>query len=72
MAIGVPGEEDIQSGAVHILYGNSPGLRDDNDQVWTQDSSGINGAAEGGDKFGAALASYPIMKTFIYLPLVFR
>jgi hypothetical protein len=71
LAIGVPGE-DSNRGAVHILYGDSFGLRDDNDQVWTQDSSGINGAAEGGDKFGSALASYPIMKTFIYLPLVFK
>ena len=67
----MPGE-DINTGAVHILYGDYTGLRDDNDQVWTQDSSGINGAAEVGDKFGSALASYPIMKTFIYLPLVFR
>jgi len=67
----VPGE-DSSSGGVHILYGDSSGLRDDNDQVWTQDSSGINGDAEAGDNFGAALASYTIMKTFIYLPAVFK
>jgi hypothetical protein len=54
------------------LYGDYSGLRDDNGQVWTQDSSGINGDAEGGDKFGSALASYPIMKNFIYLPVVFK
>ena len=64
--------EDTNRGAVHILYGDYSGLGDDNDQGWTQDSSGTNGNAEGGDKFGSALASYPIMKTVIYLPVVFK
>ena len=67
----MPGE-DSSSGGVHILYGDSSGLRDDNEQVWRQDSSGTNGDAEAGDNFGAALASYPNMKTFIYLSVVFK
>ncbi len=60
LAIGVP-DEDVGStsdaGAVNVIYGTSTGLSASGDQLWTQDSSGIQGAAEGGDHFGAALAA---------------
>jgi hypothetical protein len=59
LAVGVP-YEDVGSvtnaGAVHILYGASGGLTAIGDQLWYQDSSGIEGAAEDSDWFGNALA----------------
>ena len=60
LAIGSP-KEDIgnenDAGMVTILYGGSGGLSTAGDQGWHQDSSGIKGAAETNDFFGAALAS---------------
>src|SRR5262245_20914856 len=48
LAIGVP-DEDVSgffdAGLVHVLYGSANGLKTQNDQVWTLDSPGINGAA---------------------------
>ena len=62
LAVGVPGE-DIGSraskhdaGAVQVLYGSSSGPTA-RDQRWHQDSKGIKGAAEWGDRFGSVLAS---------------
>lgn len=46
-----------QAGAVNVLYGSASGLRATGDQLWTQDSSGINDSAEGGDRFGSALVA---------------
>jgi hypothetical protein len=45
----------IDAGAVSVLYGSSSKLRMNGDQVWHQDSSGINGACSDGDAFGTAL-----------------
>jgi hypothetical protein len=62
LAIGVRGEllgkDKLRpSGMVHVLYGTSRGLSASGDQVWTQDSSGVPGKAEGGDSFGDHLAA---------------
>ena len=60
LAVGVPGE-DIDSissaGAVHVLYGTpSGGLGVTGNQLWHQDSDGVEGFAEAFDRFGEALA----------------
>lgn len=67
LAVGAPGEDvgDIEdAGAVHVFYGSNlegfnekPGLRVNSDQLFTQDSSGIKGTAETGDRFGVSLAA---------------
>jgi hypothetical protein len=45
------------SGAVQIFYGvRNFGLSESRGQLWTQDSTGIRGAAEAQDKFGSVLA----------------
>jgi hypothetical protein len=60
LAIGVS-EEDIgavnDGGAVQVVYGGSGGLSSAGDQVFHQDTDGMNDTAEQGDLFGAALAS---------------
>jgi hypothetical protein len=60
LAIGVPGEDVsgvLDAGAVNILYGSAAGLTAAGDQVWHQDSAGVQDAAEEGDAFGTALAA---------------
>jgi hypothetical protein len=58
LAIGVP-FEDVgrigDAGAVNVIYGSVSGLTVAGNQFWTQDSSGIQGAAEGSDRFGWAI-----------------
>jgi hypothetical protein len=56
LAIGVPGE-DSSSGAVNVIYGTSSGLTSLDNQLWLQDSDGIIGSSEAGDRFGFSLAS---------------
>jgi FG-GAP repeat protein len=64
MAIGVP-EEDTggaeDAGAVNVIYGSPTGLAADGSvpapQFWSQNSTGISGSSQAGDRFGAALAS---------------
>jgi disulfide bond formation protein DsbB len=60
LAIGVSGE-DVESitnaGAVNVIYGSASGLTSSGDQIWHQDSTGIEGACEAGDWFGGALAA---------------
>lgn len=55
LVVGVP-LEDLPGianvGAVNIIYGFSHGLSGVNDQVWTQDSPNINGAAGQNDRMG--------------------
>ena len=52
LAIGVIGE-DVIAVAVNVLYGSSGvGLTSSGDQIWTQDSPGIEGTAESVDEFG--------------------
>jgi disulfide bond formation protein DsbB len=55
LAIGAPGENDFR-GVVHVLYGSGGGLSATGNQLWSQDSPGIAGVAEGSDNFGDALA----------------
>jgi len=60
LAVGIPGEDIntvANAGAVSILYGSAAGLSATGDQLWHQDSSGIEGAAEANDNFGSALAA---------------
>jgi hypothetical protein len=60
LAIGIP-EEDVgrvvDAGAVSALYGTQRGLTTVDDQLWSQNSSGVEGTAGALDRFGAALAS---------------
>ena len=59
-AVGVP-LEDVGSatdaGAVNVLYGSGAGLTDAGNQLWTQNAIGGGEPSEGGDRFGAALAT---------------
>lgn len=65
LTVGVPHEDLVRglkdAGAVNTLYGAAAGLSSAGNQLWTQDSPGIPGAAEGGDvlhsgdEFGGAL-----------------
>jgi hypothetical protein len=59
LAVGVE-EEDlnaVDAGAVEVIYGSAGGLTGTNDQMWSQDSSGIDNLEETGDVFGSSLAS---------------
>ena len=55
LAVGAPGE-NVFSGVVHVLYGSPAGLTATGSQLWSQDSPGVAGVAEGFDFFGGALA----------------
>jgi hypothetical protein len=60
LAIGTPGGADSglsASGSVHILYGSSTGLTATGDQLWHQDTAGIEGLAEADDQLGHVLAT---------------
>ena len=60
LAIGVP-DEDLgalsNAGVAHVLYGTSRGLRAADAQLWSQDSAGVEDAAEMFDRFGDDLAA---------------
>ena len=64
LAIGVRGENGLGgntspgAGAVNVLYGSSSGLQTSSpaDQLWDQDSAGVDDAAAVGDGFGSSLA----------------
>lgn len=59
LAVGIPGDDVSglnQAGAISVLYGTLQGLSAAGDQYLTQDSAGIEGAAEAGDGFGSQLA----------------
>jgi hypothetical protein len=59
LAIGVPFEEDslTNSGSVNVLYGTDLGLDDADDQVWSQNSSGVEDACETNDSFGYSVVA---------------
>ena len=56
LAVGIPGE-DGGAGAVVVLYGSNSGIDASTAVRFTQDTPDVNGAAAGGDQFGAALAA---------------
>ena len=49
-----------KAGAVVVLYGTAHGIDPSRRTVLTQNSSGIPGTAEAGDRFGAAVAVYDL------------
>lgn len=61
LAVGSPGENDgndADAGAVNILAGSSGGLTSgSHSRIISQSSSGVAGASEPGDQFGASLAT---------------
>lgn len=60
LAIGVPNESvgSIHgAGAVNVIYGSGNGLRAAGNQVWHQNTPGIDGVAETHDAFGFSLAT---------------
>jgi disulfide bond formation protein DsbB len=58
LAVGVFGDSAgvWGAGAVNVLYGSAAGLSDAGNQLWHQNSPGIEDAAESEDRFGAAVA----------------
>jgi hypothetical protein len=61
LVVGVPFEKTSshpRSGAANVLYGSGAGLQatDPDDQLWSQDSPGVQDKAESADRFGWALA----------------
>ena len=59
LAVGAPGENvgsAVDAGAISVLYGRATGMRSDR-RVITQNSPGVAGFAERGDRFGAALVA---------------
>ena len=60
LVIGVP-REDLgtvtNAGLVHVLLGSTTGLTASNSRVWTQNSAGVPGVNEAGDRFGSTLAA---------------
>lgn len=60
LAIGVPKEDFsglTDAGVVQVLYGTSRGLTTSGDEYYHQNTSGILGTAESGDRFGTELAA---------------
>jgi len=67
LAIGVPDKNTpatvSNSGAVVVIYGAADGLTSTGgagvpaSQFWSQNTTGVQGTSEGGDRFGAALAA---------------
>jgi hypothetical protein len=59
LAVGLPYEHwnDPDTGIVQVLYGTASGLTAVGDQLWRQDTTGIEGGEEADDRFGYALAA---------------
>jgi disulfide bond formation protein DsbB len=57
LAVGVPNDVvgGLSAGAVNVIYGSSTGLSATGDQLWSQNSTNIEGGAEAGDGFGSAV-----------------
>jgi hypothetical protein len=49
----------LLAGAVSVLYGSSAGLTTAGGQLFTQDSAGVPGTAEQGDRFGGHVFTLP-------------
>jgi hypothetical protein len=64
LAVGIPDEDTgaEDAGAINVIYGSGTGLTATAlnvpaPQFWSQNSPGLSGASEEGDRFGTALAS---------------
>jgi hypothetical protein len=58
LAVGVLGEAidgETGAGAVSVIYGTASGLSATNNQIWSQDTSGVDGVPHDGEQFGRAL-----------------
>ncbi|MFF5258968.1 FG-GAP and VCBS repeat-containing protein [Actinomadura viridis] len=58
VAVGAPGEDigsTADAGAVTVLYGTATGLGTQNAQIFGQNTAGVPGAEEPGDRFGTAV-----------------
>lgn len=58
LAVGVPGEDLLgrtDAGAFNLIFGSATGLTAAGNQIWDQDSDGIQDIVEPGDNFGGAL-----------------
>lgn len=56
LAIGAP-KVGLDAGEVNVIYGTDNGLSSADDQVWTQNSAGIEDAEEDNDSFGYSVAA---------------
>lgn len=59
LAVGVPGEgigSRARAGAIAVVYGSATGLDEDGAEGVSQNTSGVAGTSEAGDRFGSALA----------------
>ncbi|MCB9762487.1 MAG: FG-GAP repeat protein [Alphaproteobacteria bacterium] len=59
LVIGIPGESSstlLRIGGIAVLYGTSFGVGSQRDELWDQDTSGVQEVAEEEDAFGSALA----------------
>src|SRR6266568_1050724 len=58
VVIGVPFEDaPTDSGAANVIYGSSAGLTSSGNQIWSQNSAGVQDDGEDGDHFGFSLAA---------------
>jgi hypothetical protein len=60
LAVGVPLEDVgtvFDAGRVNVIYGSATGLSASGDQVWHQNSSGIEGSVEHSDRLGWAVGT---------------
>jgi hypothetical protein len=59
LAVGVPAESigSVAAGGLNLIYGSAAGLTSTGNQLWSQDSPGVQDVGEAGDQFAAALAA---------------
>jgi hypothetical protein len=60
LAVGVPRENVgtiSDAGAVNVIYGGAGGLSATGNQLWSQDSAGVQGVAQSDNRFGWSLAA---------------
>ena len=59
LAVGIAWETlaGVRSGAVAVINGTPDGLRAAGNRLWTQSTTGVEGAAASGDRFGWSLSS---------------
>ena len=69
LAIGIPQEYyalgGFSCGAVSVVFGSASGLVTDGNQLWDQDSPGIEDQCDGQQYFGSVLAALPPVGLFL-------